>query len=145
MNHSSLADSLQFTLDIVPALASAGVNGAAVIDTKGWDGCLFLFGLGAMASGATFDARVLSSANANFSGNANVVNAAIVQVANTGNTNVVGIDVYKPAGRYLKTVTTPAVANTTFFSLAIQYRRNGILPPTTNLAQLIRVVEPAQS
>jgi hypothetical protein len=142
VNHLSLADSVLISQDIAAQIASAGVNGTA-IDMKGWDGCLFIFNLGTMASGATFDARIMSSANSNFSGNANVTNASIVQVTNAGNANIVMIDVYRSGTRYLKSVTTPATANTTFGSLAVRYRQNGILPPTQVAAQIVRVVEPA--
>jgi hypothetical protein len=138
VNHLSLADSVLISQDIAAQIASAGVNGTA-IDMKGWDGCLFIFNLGAMVASATFDARIMSSANANFSGNANVANANIVQVANTGNTNAVAIDVYRVGDRYLKSVTTPATANTTFSATAIRYRRGGVLPPTQSLAQLVKV------
>jgi hypothetical protein len=138
VNHLSLTDSVLVSQDIAAQIASAGVNGTA-LDMQGWDGCLFLFNIGAMASGATFDARVMSSANSNFSGNSNVTNAALVQVTNAGNTNIVGIDVYRVSDRYLKTVTTPAVANVTFSGTAIRYRRNGVNPPTQSAAAIVKV------
>ena len=88
MNHLSLADSVLVAQDIADQIASANVNGA-VTDMQGWDGILYIFNIGAMASGGTFDARIMSSANSNFSGNSNIANAAVTQVTNAGNTNVV--------------------------------------------------------
>ncbi len=141
MAHNSLADSTLISIDIASQIASANVNGT-VIDMQGWDGCCYVFNLGAMTATATFDARVMSAANSNFSTNANVANALLTQVlAATGNTNVYIIDVYRPTLRYLKTATQPATANTQFASVAIRYRRSGSLPPTQAALQTIRVAQ----
>ncbi len=129
MPHGSLSDSVLVGLDVAAQIASAGVNGSA-IDMSGWSGCLYLFNLGAMASGATFDARVVSSANSNMSGNANITNAALVQVANTANTNLWVLDVWRPTDRYIKLITTPATANTTYSVTTVRYGRTGTNPPT---------------
>ncbi len=137
--HNSLADSTLIAIDIASQIASANVNGA-VIDMQGWDGCCYTFNLGAMTASATFDARVVSSANANMSGATNITNAALTQVlAATGNTNAYIIDVYRPSARYLRTATQPATANVQFASMAIRYRRSGILPPTALALQTVKV------
>lgn len=140
MSHLSLADNVLVAQDIPDQIASANVNGT-VMDMQGWDGCLFIFNIGTMASGATFDARIISSANSNFSGNSNVTNAAITQVANTANNNVAMIDVWRPSQRYLKSAVQPATANSTFSSIAVRYHRTGILPPTqaATTLQIVRV------
>ncbi len=138
--HGALSDTVLATLDIGSQIASAGVNGN-VIDMEGWSGIEYEFNLGTMAAGATFDARVVSSANANMSGNTNVANAAITQVANTSNTSLVLLDIWRPTDRYVKLVTTPATANSTFSVVVRQYRRAGILPPTqaASTLQVVRV------
>jgi hypothetical protein len=136
--HLSLTDTVLVSQDIAAQTASANVNGTA-LDMQGWDGCLFIFNLGAMASGATFDARLVSSANANMSGAANVTNAALTQVLNTANTNAVAIDLYRPTDRYIRSATMPATANTTFSATAIRYRRGGTNPPTQSLAQVVKL------
>ena len=100
--HDSLSDSALVSLDIAAQIASANVNGTAM-DMQGWDGCLFVFNLGAMVASATFDARIVSSANANMSGATNITNAAITQVlAASGNTNSYHIDVWRPTNRYTR-------------------------------------------
>jgi hypothetical protein len=139
MPHSALADQVLISTDVSSTIASAGVNGT-VIDMLGWDGVEYIFNLGVMVSTATFDARIMSSANANFSGNANITSAALVQVTTATPNNVFIIDVYRPTDRYLKSVTTPAAANTLFGSLAVRYKRTGILPPTQSALQTVRVV-----
>ena len=136
--HDSIADKTLISVDIPSQIASANVNGTA-IDMQGWDGCAFVFNLGAMTSSATFDARVVNSANANMSGATNITNAALVQVT-TANANAVAIiDVYRPTLRYLRTAVQPAAANSQFASIAIRYRRSGTLPPTAAAIQTVRV------
>jgi len=137
--HNSLADRVLVTLDIAGTIASANTNGTAV-DMQGWDGCLYVFNLGTMVNGATFDARIVQSANANMSGATNITNALLVQVTNASNANTFMIDVFRPTSRYLRSATQPATANTTFSSVAIRYRRGGVLPPTQTAAQTVKVV-----
>jgi hypothetical protein len=60
-------------------------------------------------------------------------------VAASGNTNTYMIDVWRPTQRYIRSATQPATANTTFASVAIRYRRGGILPPTQTALQLVKV------
>ncbi len=137
--HDSLSDSALVSLDIAAQIASANVNGTAM-DMQGWDGCLFVFNLGTMVASATFDARIVSSANANMSGATNITNAVITQVlAATGGSNSYHIDVWRPTNRYIRSATQPATANTTFSSVAIRYRATGILPVTQTALQTVRV------
>lgn len=136
--HNSLSDGVLVTLDILAQTASANVNGTAM-DMAGWDGCLYIFNLGAMANGATFDARIVQSANSNMSGATNITNAAITQVTNAGNTNSVMIDIWRPTNRYIRSATQPATANSTFSSVAIRYRASGILPATQTATQVVKV------
>lgn len=139
-NHLSLSDKVLVSMDINAQIASANVNGTT-IDMQGWSGCLFVFNVGAMVNGGTFDARVVSSANANMSGATNVTNAALVQVTNAGNVNTYQIDVWRPNDRYLRTATQPATQNSTFSSVAIRYGRTGNLPPTQTAIQTVRVAQ----
>lgn len=136
--HDSLSDSTLPAVDILPQSASANVNGT-VMDMQGWDGIQYLFALGTMASGATFDARIVSSANANMSGATNIANALLVQVPVTGNANIAIIDIWRPTDRYLRSATQPAVGACLIAAIATRYRRNGILPPTATAAQTVKV------
>lgn len=136
--HNSLSDSVLMSIDIASQIASANVNGT-IIDMQGWDGCCYVFNLGAMISGATFDARIVSSASSNMSGATNITNAALTQVTTATPNNVFIIDVSNQANRYLRSATQPATANTQFASVAIRYRRQGILPATAAALQTVRV------
>lgn len=138
--HSALSDLVLPQQEIAPANLSANTNGTT-IDMQGWDGVEFEFAIGVMASGVTFDARVVSSANANMSGAANIANAALTQVANTSNATLQILDVYRPTDRYVRVATVPGAG--VFASVVSRrYRRSGILPPTAAATtnQVVKVV-----
>jgi hypothetical protein len=138
MSHQSLADTVLLAQDIAAQTASANVAGTT-FDMQGWDGILYEFNIGAMASGATFNAIVNNSANSNMSGSTAVTNATFTSIANTANTNLYILDVWRPTNRYVATIAEPATANVTFGSVAIRYRRSGLLPPTQSASQVIKV------
>jgi hypothetical protein len=137
MSHLSLSDSVLFSQDIAAQTSSANVNGT-IYDMQGWDGILYCYDLGAIASGGSFTAYVQNSANANMSGAANVAGAALANIANTANTNIAIIDVYRPSSRYVQDIAVPN-ANVTFGVTAVQYRRSGVLPPTQKAQQVVKV------
>ena len=136
--HQGIEDTVLITVDTASQVASAAVNGT-VVDMQGWTGCAFVFNVGAMVAGATLDARVMQSNTSTFTVNSNV-NAVITQVVNTSNTNHVILDVRRPTQRFLKTVQTPATANTTYGVMAVRYGRTGLLPPTQTALEIVRVV-----
>lgn len=138
--HQGLSDGVLHIVDITSQIASVNTNGLT-IDTAGWDGIEYKFNVGTMANGATFDARVVSSANSNMAGNTNITNAAITQLANTSNANMVIIDVWRPTNRYVRSAVQPATANSTFGCVATLYRRTGVTPVTqnTNTREVVKV------
>ena len=140
MSHLSLADNVLVIQDTAPQIASANVTGAN-IDMQGWDGCMFEFNIGAMASGATFTSTVYQSANANMSGSGPIPNATLTSVANTGNTNVYLLDVWGPTTRYVRCTAVPAVGNVAFAATATRYRRIGDLPQPQSAQQVVLVSE----
>lgn len=140
VSHNSLSDSTLASVDIAPISSSANVNGTA-LDMQGWDGCMFIFNLGTIASGGTFDARIVSSANANMSGATNITNAALTQVTSATPNNAFIIDVYRPTDRYVRSATQPATAAVLHTATAIRYRRTGILPATASASQTVKVTQ----
>lgn len=136
--HNSLSDSVLPTLDIAPISSTSNVNGTAM-DMQGWDGIMYVFQIGTMASGGTYDARIVSSANANMSGATNITNAALTQVTSATPNNSFIIDVWRPTDRYVRSATQPATAAVLHTSVAIRYRRNGVLPPTASALQSVKV------
>jgi hypothetical protein len=139
MPHSGLSDSILTTQEIPPQNATTAQTGTGV-NMQGWDGVRFTINLGVLTGSVVVDARVVESANANFSGAVNVANAAVTQIANTSPNNVAIIDVYRPTNQYVRCVVTPAV-NGAFVSVqADRYKRGGVLPPTQAAIQHVKVV-----
>lgn len=140
--HQGLSDSVLSTQELAPQNASTvqsgtGVNMAAL---GGSDGVQFQINLGAFIGSAVCDARVVESANANFSGQVNIAGAALTQVAATNASNLFIIDVYKPTNLYVRCLVTPAVNNVLLSVTANRYKRNGVLPPTQSALQVVKVV-----
>lgn len=135
--HLSMADSVLIAQDIAPANLTSNTNGAT-LDMQGWDGIMWEFNIGVMASGVTLDAYVQNSANSNFSGPTNITNAALTQVANTSNANLAILDVWRPNLRYVRLATVPG-AGVFCGVTATRYRRTGLLPPTQVAQQIVRV------
>ena len=136
--HQGLSDSVLPAQDIAPQSASSNVNGT-VMDMAGWDGIQYVFSLGTIASGGTFDARIVESAASNMAGATNISGAALTQVTSATPNNAFIIDVYKPTLRYLRSATQPATAACLISSIATRYRRNGILPATAVALQTVKV------
>jgi hypothetical protein len=128
--HHNPLRNLKRGVEIAGVTASSAANGNGV-DMLGWDGVEFDVNIGAMVATATFDLRVVGSANSNFSGAVNITNANIVQtLAADGNNRVVSVAVHRPTNRYLRVVATPATANVTYAVTSYLYRGQGRLPVT---------------
>lgn len=131
--HSSLSDSVYEVQALVPGTLAAGAVAGTLVDTLGWDGCVFVINPGAMAGGATLDAYVKRDSASAFTTSTNVANAALVQVTSSAaNSNTIQrIDVYRPAQRYLKLIVTSGAAAVACSAVAVLYKRaGGTYPPT---------------
>lgn len=138
--HQALADSTLVTQEIVPQVASSAQTGTGV-NMSGWDNVDFHISLGTFTGSAVCDARVVGSANANFSGAVNITNAALTQIASASANNAFVISVRRPTNTYLRCVVTPAVNNVALSVTAIRYGRGGVLPPTQAAGQVVKIVE----
>lgn len=138
--HQGLSDHVLTTQEIPPQNASSVQSGAGV-NMVGWDGVRFTVNLGQFIGSAVCDARVVGSANANFSGQVNVTNAAITQAVAANANNVWTIDVLRPTNLYLRCLVTPAANNVLISVTADRYKRGGVLPPTQAAIQSVKVVE----
>lgn len=140
MPHSGLSDTILSSQELAPQNASS-VQAGTGVNMTGYDGVQFQINLGAFIGSAVCDARVMASANANFSGQINIVNAAIVQVAAANASNLFIIDVFRPTNLYVRCVVTPATNNVLLSVTANRYKRNGVLPPTAAALQVVKIVE----
>jgi hypothetical protein len=139
--HSSLADSVLILGQHIKtqAIAATAVNGTA-IDMKGWDGVLFIIPYGVFGTSATLNGLVQRDDNSGFNSATNIANSNLTQI-NAANANATAmIDIYQPQERYVRMQLTGQTNGVTTGCIAIQYRRAGVLPPTQDAAQLVRVV-----
>ena len=131
MSHMSPFEKMAVTLDIVPQsiAASSSANGAGV-DMKGWDGVAFIMAVGAIDG--TQDLKAQSDDNSGFSSATDITNAAITQVAGTGDNKVYILDVWRPSERYVRSVLANGAGATADFQavIAIRYRGTGRFPIT---------------
>lgn len=139
VSHASLADSVSiFPAHIrTQALVATAVNGTA-IDAQGWDRCLFIIPYGVFGTSGTLTGLVQTDDNSGFNSATNVANSSITQV-NAANANA-GVAVDVPVSeRYLRMQLTGQTNGVTAGCTAILYRRAGVLPVTTQFAELVRV------
>jgi hypothetical protein len=119
------------SVEVAPNQYGTGSTNGNGVDMLGWDGVEFEAILGGLVATATFDLRVLGSANSNFSGAVNITNAAIVQsLAADGNNRVVSVAVHRPTNRYIRVNATVGTANVFYGVSAYRYRGQSRLPAT---------------
>lgn len=138
--HSGLSDRILTTQEVPPQNATTVQSGTGV-NMTGWDGVRFEIALGVFTGAAVCDARVVGSANANFSGQVNVANAALTQVTSASANNIFTIDVLRPTNLYVRCLVTPATNNVLIAANASRYKRSGVLPPTQSAQQSVKIVE----
>lgn len=128
------------TVARAPALLDESAANAlsASIDMQGYDRVRFIYQIGAMVNGSTLSSFAVESNESNLGNATNMVNAEnasqqirITNVANTGNNNVVVLDIYGATKRYVGVYADAVTANVTLLGiLAERFRGTGVLPPT---------------
>ena len=128
MPHLGLFDSVNPILALVPATgAAAGTSG--IIDMSGYNGCAFVYSQGASSGGTTTPIVVSQSDNSNFS--ASTVCAGGTCTPGTAVNTFAVLDVWRPQGRYLRAVMTPAGTVASGGLMAYQYGHTGTWPSGT--------------
>lgn len=119
-----------------------------IIDMDGYDGVVFVAGLGTVLENGTVDVFVEQNTANSTAGMARLatttaytVTAADALVAKS----CVVVDVYKPRERYLQCNVTPAVANAVILGVvAIRYKTH-LGPVTQDALKTTRLVSPAEA
>ncbi len=131
---SNHAGAKSITTLIVPAQLidqSAANTLSSAADMTGYDRVKFQYNLGAMGSGAVLSTWAVESNESNLGNSTNITGAALVNVANTGNNNVLVLDIHRPAKRYVGVYVDAATANITTISVtAERFRGTGTDPIT---------------
>lgn len=131
MPHMGLFDTVNPILALVPATGNAAGT-TAIIDMQGWNGCAFVYSQGASSGGTTTPFVVSQSDNSNFS-SSTVIPSGTCTPGTAVNTYAI-CDVWRPTGRYLRGVLTPAGTVASGGLMAYQYGRTGVLPPAGTAA-----------
>ncbi len=139
--HVGLSDSVLFTSHIsTRALVASAVNGTAV-DMQGWDDVAFIVQAGVFGTNGTLDGLLQTAPDSGFNTVTNVTNSNLVQIA-AGNANsIVILELGRPTARYVRLQLTGQTNGVTAGATTMQYRRNGILPPTQTAQQIIKIAQ----
>jgi hypothetical protein len=122
---------------------------STIVDMQGYEGVIFVVGLGTIIEAGTLDAYVEQNTINSASGMARLAGQVLhtVTAANALLTqSSISIDVYRPQERYLQCNITPAVQNAVVLGIsAIRY--GGRKQPTGNAAllKLIQLASPAEA
>lgn len=136
MHHAGMKSIV--TVARAPALVDESAANAlsSVIDMKGYDRVRFIYQIGGMVNASTLDSHAVESNESNLGNATNMVNVEntsqvieITQVANTGNNNVVVLDIYGSTKRYVGVYVNAGGANVTLLGiLAERFRGTGVMP-----------------
>jgi len=122
---------------------------SSIIDMKGYEGVMFVAGLGTIIENGTLDVYVEQHSLNQTSGMARLATTTVhtVTAANAALTqSAIVVDVCRPTERYLQINITPATQNAVILGVtAIRYR--GKLAPDANGTQIKQtlLVEPAEA
>lgn len=115
---------------IVTAVRSVNATAAGVtaingthVDMQGFDGVLFIMGVGTLSAGQVTALKAQGGAAVNDSDQADLVGAVSPNLADTDGNKMVFLDVYCPQQRYVRPVVLRATANAVIdFVIAILYQ-----------------------
>lgn len=112
---------------------AAGVTtpqSSAVVDTAGFEGCRFVFLMGATAATGTPQCKIQQGNAANMSDAADLLGSGYLNVPTTDDNQAVIIDVYRPTNRYLRAQVIRGTANTTIDGIIAELYEGDVLPKT---------------
>lgn len=118
-----------------------------IIDMSGWEGVIFVAGLGTTIENGTVDVAVEQNTANSTSGMAAVAGTAAhtVTAANAALAkSCIVVDVYKPRERYLQCYVTPAVQNAVILGV-VAIRYNGTAPDITGAIKATVLASPAEA
>lgn len=147
----NLAKDLKF-IYCLPADAAADDTDAdgAVVDTQGFDGCMFVTAIAdSVATGvAALNAKQCDTSGGTYAALSGATATATCATNDDLNTKLLVLDVYRPQERYLKANITAATANIAFeATYAILYtgRKMPVEQLAAEVAALTAVASPAEA
>lgn len=137
--HMGLSDSTLVTSHIPLQSMSASVVNGTAIDMANWDGVMFLVPAGIFGTNGTLDGLVQMAPDSGFNTVTNVANSNLTQIPSANANSVAIVEVYRPSQRYVRYQAKGQTNGVTSGVVAVQYRHEGILPPTQSAQQIVKV------
>lgn len=104
------------------AAGTTDLSGTAV-DTRGYDGVCFVYGVGTLTANQVTSLKVEASDASGMGGAADITGAATSALTDSDGNKLLVVDVRRPAKRYLRSVLLRETANAVVdFGIAILYR-----------------------
>ena len=139
--HQGLSDNVLTGFAISPRnVANTGAN-SNVIDMQGWMGLRAVIAAGVFGTSGTIDVNVYESDNSAMASPTLIADAnsganAVIQAINSNSIKI--LDVW-PSKRYVRIVATGQTNGTLGSVTYDQYRRQGVLPPTQNAEEYVKI------
>lgn len=125
--------------------AAAGTDGGVVnsdeVDINGYDGCMFVFNISAVASGGVFTTSVQNSATSTSYGSGTVdqIGSSKTNSAAGAGDNLPHVhDIYKPKRRYLRVRSQRTAGNVTINGLMAILYKGADKPPAAALYDMLQ-------
>ena len=141
----NLAQNVKITRALNAVAAGQTAQNGAVIDMANFEGIVFIAALRTLASGAVTGIKAQQGNQANLSDAADLAGTA-VSIADTEDNELLVLDIYRPAERYVRAVVTRGTADAVIDGvIAIQYGPR-VLPATQDatVAGIETHVSPAE-
>jgi hypothetical protein len=141
----NLARNLRIARALNAVAAGQSNQNGGVIDMANYEGVVFIAALGTLASGAVTGMKAQQGNQANLSDAADLAGTA-VSIADAEDNELLVLDIYRPAERYVRAVVTRGTADATIDGvIAIQYGPR-VLPVTQDatVAAIQTHVSPAE-
>jgi hypothetical protein len=110
------------------AAGTSTPNNSTVVDTMGFEGCRFIFLLGATVATGVPQCKIQEGAAANLSDAADLLGSGYLNVPSTDDNKITIIEVYRPRKRYLRAVVIRGTANTTIDGVIAELYEGDTLP-----------------
>ena len=147
----SLANDSKFYYCLATDAAASNTDAdGAVVDTQGFDGCVFVTAIADSASTgvATLNVKQCDTSGGTYAALSGASATATCSTNDDLNTQLLVVDVYRPQERYLKANITSATANIAFeatYAILYNGRNAPVTQDSAEVADLTVVASPAES
>lgn len=127
------------------AAGTSNVNGTAV-DMTGWDGVIFIAGVGTLTATQVTKLKAQQGAASDGSDGADLASSATSAMADGDSNKLLKIDIFRPQKKYVRPVLVRGTANAVLdFIIAIRYRgQKAPITEDSTISQYKTLISPAE-